>query len=169
MTHPTTQPTSNTTPIRCAIYTRQSSEEALAQDCHSPDAQRLAAEKYIAKQQRDGWICLPTRYNDNAPSGNPFERPALKRLLADICAGLIDCVVVWNIDRFARSLHDFFTIASLLESRQVNLVSVKQSFSTFNLRSKYMLRAVLIAAEYERDLIDERQSKSECLNLDKKA
>src|SRR5688572_31332397 len=93
--------------IRCAIYTRKSTEEGLEQAFNTLDAQREAGEAYVAAQRHEGWVCLPDRYDDGGFSGGTVERPALQRLLADIEAGRVDCVVVYKVDRISRSLLDF--------------------------------------------------------------
>ena len=102
----TTPPPVRTT-VRCAVYTRKSSEEGLQQQFNSLDAQREAGQAYIASQQHEGWVCLLERYDDGGCSGGTMERPALQRLLADIAAGHLDCVVVYKVDRLSRSLLDF--------------------------------------------------------------
>jgi len=102
-----------TSPLRCAIYTRKSTEEGLDQDFNSLDAQREAAEAYIHSQAHAGWTALPTRYDDGGYSGSNLERPALQRLVADIRAGKIDCVLSHRVDRLSRSLLDF---ARLMET-----------------------------------------------------
>ncbi len=96
--------------VRCAIYTRKSTEEGLQQDFNSLDAQRESAENYIASQKAEGWVCLPDRYDDGGFTGGNMDRPALQRLLADIGAGKIDCVVVYKVDRLSRSILDFAKI-----------------------------------------------------------
>ena len=102
------QPPKSTAPvIRCAIYTRKSTEEGLEQEFNSLDAQRESGEAYIASQQQEGWTCLPERYDDGGFTGGNLERPAMQRLMADIQAGKIDCVVVYKVDRLSRSLLDF--------------------------------------------------------------
>src|SRR3954447_18422451 len=93
--------------IRCAIYTRKSTEEGLEQEFNSLDAQRESGEAFVAAQKHEGWVCLPDRYDDGGFSGGNIERPALKRLLSDIEAGRVDCVVVYKVDRLSRSLMDF--------------------------------------------------------------
>src|SRR5262245_49525063 len=109
---------STQTSIRCAIYTRKSTEEGLEQEFNSLDAQRESAEAYIKSQQHEGWECLPTRYDDGGFTGGNMDRPALRRLLADIEAGRVDCVVLYKVDRLSRSLLDFAQIgrASCRES-----------------------------------------------------
>ncbi|MFN7558829.1 MAG: recombinase family protein, partial [bacterium] len=100
------QPRKNSV-IRCAIYTRKSSEEGLEQEFNSLDAQRESGEAYIASQKAEGWVCLPDRYDDGGYTGGNMERPAVQRLMADIDAGKVDCVVVYKVDRLSRSLMDF--------------------------------------------------------------
>ena len=97
--------------IRCAIYTRKSTEEGLEQEFNSLDAQRMAGENYIASQTGEGWVCLPEQYNDGGYTGGNMERPALKRLMADAEAGKLDCIVVYKVDRLSRSLMDFARIS----------------------------------------------------------
>src|SRR4051794_29729204 len=99
--------TAGPVPVRCAIYTRKSTEEGLEQDFNSLDAQREAGQAYIHSQRAEGWLCLPARYDDGGFTGATLDRPALKRLLADIQAGLIDTVLVYKVDRLSRSLLDF--------------------------------------------------------------
>ena len=106
--------------IRCAIYTRKSTEEGLEQAFNSLDAQRESAEAYIAAQKHEGWTCLPDRYDDGGFTGGNLDRPALERLLADIRAGAIDCVVVYKVDRLSRSLIDFARIIEIFEKHKVS-------------------------------------------------
>lgn len=108
---------------RCAIYTRKSNEEGLAQEFNSLDAQRLSAENYIANQAHEGWECLPTQYNDGGFSGGNLERPALQALFQDIQDRKIDCIVVYKIDRLTRSLLDFSEIIKLLDEHNCMLCS----------------------------------------------
>src|SRR5712664_3852500 len=115
--------------IRCAIYTRKSTEEGLDQDFNSLHAQREAAEAYIKSQAHAGWICLPQRYDDGGFTGGNLDRPALQRLLADLAAGHIDCVLVYKVDRLSRSLLDFARIMETFEAHQVAFVSVTQQFN----------------------------------------
>ena len=115
---------------RCAVYTRKSSEEGLEQAFNSLDAQREACAAYIASQKAEGWVPVPDRYDDGGFSGGTLERPALKRLLADIEAGRIDIVVVYKLDRLSRSLMDFAKLAEVFERHGVTFVSVTQSFNT---------------------------------------
>ncbi|MBK7047343.1 MAG: recombinase family protein [bacterium] len=120
----------DTPTIRCAIYTRKSTEEGLEQEFNSLDAQREAGEACIASQKSEGWVCLPDRYDDGGYTGGNMERPALKRLMADIDDGRVDCVVVYKVDRMSRSLLDFTHIMEALENRGVSFVSVTQQFRT---------------------------------------
>ena len=101
--------------LRCAIYTRKSTEEGLDQEFNSLDAQRESAEAYIASQQAEGWVCLPERFDDGGCTGANLDRPALQRLLAAIAAGQVDCVVAYKVDRFSRSLLDFARLMEIFE------------------------------------------------------
>src|SRR3954471_39432 len=115
--------------LRCAVYTRKSSEEGLEQEFNSLDAQREACEAYIASQKPEGWLLVPDRYDDGGISGATLERPGLKRLLADIEAGRIDVVVVYKIDRLSRALMDFAKLVEVFDRNNVTFVSVTQSFN----------------------------------------
>jgi site-specific DNA recombinase len=116
--------------VRCAIYTRKSSEEGLDQEFNSLQAQREACEAFINSQRHEGWVCLPAFYDDGGFSGATMERPALQRLLTDIAAGRVDTVVVYKIDRLTRSLADFAKIVEILDARGASFVSVTQQFNT---------------------------------------
>src|ERR1700687_5145303 len=118
------------TMMRCAIYTRKSSEEGLEQSFNSLDAQREACEAYIRSQKHAGWVLLPTAYDDGGFSGGTMERPALQHLLADIRARKLDVVVVYKVDRLTRSLTDFAKIIEQFDAAGVSFVSVTQQFST---------------------------------------
>jgi len=142
--------------IRCAIYTRKSTEEGLEQDFNSLDAQRESAEAYIASQRHEGWVCLPDRYDDGGYTGGNMERPALARLLADIEAGCIDCIVVYKVDRLSRSLLDFARIMETLDRRRVSFVSVTQQFNTTTSMGRLTLNILLSFAQFERKIISER-------------
>jgi site-specific DNA recombinase len=142
--------------MRCAIYTRKSSDEGLEQEFNSLDAQRLSAENYIASQANEGWTLVPTQYNDGGYSGGNLERPALKRLLQDIKDQKIDCIVVYKIDRLTRSLLDFSKIIELLDEHKCSFVAVTQSFNTSNSMGRLMLNVLLSFAQYERELTSER-------------
>src|SRR6187399_2027074 len=144
------------TTVRCAIYTRKSTEEGLQQEFNSLDAQRESAEAYIAAQKHEGWVCLPEQYDDGGFSGGNMERPALRRLLADIEAGKVDCVVVYKVDRLSRSLMDFSRIMNVFESRNVSFVSVTQQFNTTHSMGRLTLNILLSFAQFEREIIGER-------------
>lgn len=142
--------------VRCAIYTRKSTEEGLDQEFNSLDAQRESAEAYISSQKAEGWRCLPERYDDGGYSGGSLERPALERLLRDIDAGRIDCVVVYKVDRLSRSLMDFSRIMETFDRRRVSFVSVTQAFNTRDSMGRLMLNVLLSFAQFEREIIGER-------------
>jgi len=142
--------------IRCAVYTRKSTEENLELDFNSLDAQREAAEAYIKSQQHEGWVCLDERYDDTGFSGGTIDRPAFQRLLADVEAGGIDCIVVYKIDRLSRSLLDFARIMEVLERKGVSLVSVTQQFNTTTSMGRLTLNILLSFAQFEREIISER-------------
>ncbi|WP_333826255.1 recombinase family protein [Pinisolibacter sp.] len=142
--------------IRCAVYTRKSSEEGLEQSFNSLDAQREACEAYVASQKSEGWVVLPQMYDDGGISGGTMERPALKRLLADIEAGLIDTVVVYKVDRLTRSLGDFAKIVEVFDAASVSFVSVTQSFNTTTSMGRLTLNMLLSFAQFEREVTGER-------------
>lgn len=149
--------TSTTAPaIRCAIYTRKSTEEGLEQEYNSLDAQRDAGEAYIKSQQHEGWTCLPSQYDDGGYTGANMDRPAMRRLLADIEAGKIDCVVVYKVDRLSRSLLDFSRIMETFERYKVSFVSVTQAFNTASSMGRLVLNVLLSFAQFEREMISER-------------
>jgi site-specific DNA recombinase len=143
-------------PIRCAVYTRKSTEEGLQQEFNSLDAQRDAGEAYIASQGGEGWVALPDRYDDGGFTGGNTDRPALKRLMADVEAGKVDCVVVYKADRLSRSLPDFARIMEIFDRHQVAFVSVTQQFNTACSMGRLMLHVLLSFAQFERELISER-------------
>ena len=142
--------------IRCAIYTRKSTEEGLEQEFNSLDAQRESGENYIRSMTGEGWQCLPDRYDDGGFTGGNMERPALKRLMADIAAGRIDCVVVYKVDRLSRSLLDFARMMELFDRWKVAFVSVTQQFNTGNSMGRLVLNVLLSFAQFEREIISER-------------
>lgn len=142
--------------VRCAIYTRKSSEEGLALEFNSLDAQRESAEAYIASQKAEGWVALPDRYDDGGFTGGNMERPGLDRLLTDINAGKIDCVIVYKVDRLSRSLMDFARIMSVFDSHKVTFVSVTQHFNTTHSMGRLTLNILLSFAQFEREIIGER-------------
>jgi len=143
-------------PVRCAIYTRKSSEEGLEQPFNSLDAQREAAEAYISSQRHQGWTALPERYDDGGYSGGNMDRPALQRLLASLQSGGIDCLVVYKVDRLSRSLLDFARIMGALEQRGTSFVSITQQFNTTSSIGRLTLNVLLSFAQFERELISER-------------
>ncbi len=110
--------------VRCAVYTRKSTEEGLESDFNTLDAQRESGENYIKSQMAEGWECLPERYDDGGYSGGNMDRPALKRLMADIEAGKVDSIVVYKVDRLSRSLLDFAKMVETFEKHHVSFVSV---------------------------------------------
>lgn len=142
--------------IRCAIYTRKSTEEGLEQEFNSLDAQREAAEAYIVSQRSEGWECLPSRYDDGGFTGGNVDRPALQRLLADVDANRVDCVVVYKVDRLSRSLLDFSKLMDSFDKRGVSFVSVTQQFNTTHSMGRLTLNILLSFAQFEREIIAER-------------
>jgi site-specific DNA recombinase len=142
--------------IRCAVYTRKSSEEGLEQEFNSLQAQREACEAFIASQRHEGWVCLATRYDDGGFSGATIDRPALQRLLADIAAGRVNTIVVYKIDRLTRSLADFAKIVEILDARGASFVSVTQQFNTTTSMGRLTLNILLSFAQFEREVIGER-------------
>ena len=142
--------------LRCAVYTRKSSEEGLEQEFNSLDAQREACEAYIASQKPEGWVLVPDRYDDGGISGGTLERPALKRLLADIEARRVDVVVVYKIDRLSRALMDFAKLVEVFDRNNVTFVSVTQSFNTTTSMGRLTLNILLSFAQFEREVIGER-------------
>jgi DNA invertase Pin-like site-specific DNA recombinase len=142
--------------LRCAIYTRKSSEEGLDQAFNSLDAQREACAAFILSQKHEGWGMLPTLYDDGGFSGGTMDRPALKRLLADIGAGKVDVVVVYKIDRLTRSLFDFAKIVEAFDARGVSFVSITQQFNTTTSMGRLTLNVLLSFAQFEREVAGER-------------
>ena len=142
--------------LRCAIYTRKSSEEGLEQAFNSLDAQREACAAFILSQKHEGWTVLPTFYDDGGFSGGTMDRPALKRLLADIGAGKVDVVVVYKIDRLTRSLFDFAKIVEAFDARDVSFVSITQQFNTTTSMGRLTLNVLLSFAQFEREVAGER-------------
>jgi site-specific DNA recombinase len=141
---------------RCAVYTRKSSEEGLEQEFNSLDAQREACEAYIRSQRHEGWALLPARYDDGGLSGGTLERPALRRLLADVRAGRLDLVVVYKVDRLTRSLADFAKIVEIFDAAGVSFVSVTQQFNTTTSMGRLTLNMLLSFAQFEREVTGER-------------
>jgi site-specific DNA recombinase len=143
-------------PLRCAIYTRKSTEHGLELEFNSLDAQRDACEAYIKSQASQGWRALPQHYDDPAYSGGNLDRPALKKLLADIEAGRIDVVVVYKIDRLTRSLADFAKLVEAFDARSISFVAVTQQFNTTTSMGRLTLNVLLSFAQFERELSSER-------------
>src|SRR5712671_298248 len=147
---------SPTKAFRCAIYTRKSSEEGLEQDFNSLHAQRESCDAYIKSQRHEGWTPLPSLYDDGGYSGGSTERPALKRLLADIQSHLIDVVVVYKVDRLTRSLADFAKMVEVFDARGVSFVAVTQKFNTTTSMGRLTLNVLLSFAQFEREVTGER-------------
>ena len=142
--------------IRCAVYTRKSTEHGLELEFNSLDAQREACEAYIKSQVHDGWQALPARYDDPAYSGGNLERPALQKLLVDIDAGRVDVVVVYKIDRLTRSLADFAKLVEAFDNKAISFVAVTQQFNTTTSMGRLTLNVLLSFAQFERELSSER-------------
>jgi site-specific DNA recombinase len=145
-----------TVPVRCAIYTRKSSEEGLEQSFNSLDAQREACEAYILSQRHEGWQALSTEYDDGGYSGGNMERPGLTKLLKDIAMKKIDTVVVYKVDRLTRSLADFAKIVEQFDKQGVSFVSVTQQFNTTTSMGRLTLNVLLSFAQFEREVTGER-------------
>ncbi len=145
-----------TRPLRCAVYTRKSSEEGLEQAFNSLHAQREACEAFVKSQQHEGWVLEPTPYDDGAYSGGNLQRPALQALMAEIKAGRIDIVVVYKVDRLTRSLADFAKIVDILDSAKASFVSVTQAFNTTTSMGRLTLNVLLSFAQFEREVTGER-------------
>ncbi len=142
--------------VRCAIYTRKSTEEGLEQEFNSLDAQRESAQAFIRSQTNEGWTCLPERYDDGGFTGGNMERPALRRLLTDIEAGKIDLVVCYKVDRLSRSLLDFAKMMEKFEQYGVSFVSITQQFNSATSMGRLVLNVLLSFAQFEREIIAER-------------
>jgi DNA invertase Pin-like site-specific DNA recombinase len=144
------------TPFRCAIYARKSTEEGLAQEFNTLEAQRESAEAYVQSQVHAGWTALAERYDDGGYTGANLDRPALRKLLVDIEAGRVDAVVIYKIDRLSRSLLDFARLMEIFERRKVSLVSVTQPLNTTSSLGRLTLNILLSFAEFERTMIADR-------------
>src|SRR5277367_3859867 len=142
--------------VRCAIYTRVSTDQGLEQDYNSLDAQYEASQAYIRSQAHAGWTLLRAKYDDGGFSGGNTDRPALQRLLDDVRAGKIDVVVVYKVDRLTRSLADFAKLVELFDAQGVSFVSVTQSFSTTSSMGRLTLNVLLSFAQFEREVTGER-------------
>ena len=142
--------------VRCAIYTRKSSEEGLEQDFNSLDAQREACAAYVMSQASEGWLLLPAIYDDGGLSGGTLERPALQRLLADVALGAVDIIAVYKVDRLTRSLLDFAKLVEALDKAGTSFVSITQSFNTTTSMGRLTLNMLLSFAQFEREVTAER-------------
>lgn len=142
--------------LRCAVYTRKSTEEGLDMAFNSLDAQREACEAYIASQKAEGWLLLPTAYDDGGFSGGSMERPGIKRLMEDVRAGKVDVIVVYKVDRLTRALSDFAKIVDVLDAAGASFVSVTQAFNTTTSMGRLTLNVLLSFAQFEREVIAER-------------
>ena len=143
MTKPKPQKT-----LRCAIYTRVSTDAGLEQDFNSLDAQREASEAYIKSQAHEGWKLVRASYDDGGFSGGSLERPALQNLLSDVKSGLVDIIVVYKVDRLTRSLADFAKLVELFDAQNVSFVSVTQSFNTTSSMGRLTLNVLLSFAQF---------------------
>ena len=147
---------STTKKLRCAVYTRKSTDEGLEKEFNTLDAQHDACEAYITSQRAEGWVLVRDRYDDGGFSGGTLERPALQRLLRDIQADLVDVIVVYKIDRLSRSLMDFAKLVEVMDAHGVTFVSVTQSFNTTTSMGRLTLNILLSFAQFEREVIGER-------------
>ena len=142
--------------LRCAVYTRKSTDEGLDREFNTLDAQCDACEAYIASQRAEGWLLVRDHYDDGGFTGGTLEQPALKRLLTDIEQGLVDVIVIYKIDRLSRSLMDFAKLVETMEAHGVTFVSVTQSFNTTTSMGRLTLNILLSFAQFEREVIGER-------------
>ena len=142
--------------LRCAVHTRKSTDKGLEKQFNTLDAQHEACEAYVASQRAEGWVLVRDRYDDGGFSGGTLERPALKRLLADIEQGLVDVIVVYKIDCLSRSLMDFAKLVETMEAHRVTFVSVTQSYNTTTSMGRLTLNILLSFAQFEREVIGER-------------
>ncbi len=145
-----------TAQVRCAVYTRKSTDEGLSQEFNSLDAQREAAEAYVSSQRHEGWVVLPARYDDGGYTGSNLERPALRRLLADSEQGAVDAVVTYKVDRLSRSLLDFARLMEIFEKYGIRFVAVTQQLDTRSSLGRLSLNVLLSFAQFERESIAER-------------
>src|SRR4051812_27829259 len=148
--------TNSVKPVRCAIYTRKSTEHGLDLEFNSLDAQRDACEAYVKSQASQGWRALPERYDDPAYSGGNLDRPALQQLLKDVDAGRVDVIVVYKIDRLTRSLADFAKLVVAFDAKATSFVAVTQQFNTTSSMGRLTLNVLLSFAQFERELSSER-------------
>lgn len=145
-----------TAKLRCAIYTRKSTDEGLDQEFNSLDAQYEACLAYILSQRHEGWEAVKTRYDDGGYSGGTMDRPAFKRLMVELDTGNIDIIVVYKVDRLTRSLADFAKIVEVLDRRNASFVSVTQAFNTTTSMGRLTLNVLLSFAQFEREVTGER-------------
>lgn len=143
-------------PVRCAVYTRKSTEDGLEQEFNSLDAQREACEAYILSQKHEGWSLVPKYYDDGGFSGGNMDRLGLQKLLTDVEAGLVDVIVVYKVDRLTRSLADFAKIVERLDAKEASFVSVTQAFNTTTRMGRLTLNVLLSFAQFEREVTGER-------------
>ena len=146
----------STATVRCAVYTRKSTEEGLEQAFNSLDAQREACEAFIVSQRHEGWALVPDAYDDGGFSGGNLQRPGLQRLLDDVRSGKVDVIVVYKIDRLTRSLADFSRIVDVLDAQKASFVSVTQAFNTTTSMGRLTLNVLLSFAQFEREVTGER-------------
>jgi site-specific DNA recombinase len=144
------------TTLRCAVYTRVSTEHGLEQEFNSLDNQREASEAYVKSQAHEGWKLIRTHYDDGGYSGGSMDRPALERLLDDVRAYRMDVIVVYKVDRLTRSLADFAKLVELFDAHQVSFVSVTQAFNTTTSMGRLTLNVLLSFAQFEREVTGER-------------
>src|SRR3982074_1282697 len=149
-------PRAETPRRRCAIYTRKSSEEGLEQEFNSLHAQREACEAYIRSQRHEGWVVIPTAYDDAGFSGGTLQRPRLQRPLADIRLGRVDVMVTYKVDRLTRALADFARLIEIFDRHEVSFVSVTQQFNTTSSVGGLTLNVLLSFAQFEREVTGER-------------
>lgn len=142
--------------LRCAIYTRVSTEHGLEQEFNSLDNQREAAEAYVRSQAHEGWRLLPERYDDGGYSGGSLDRPGLRRLLAEVRVGRVDVIVVYKVDRLTRALSDFARLVELFDASETSFVSVTQAFNTTTSMGRLTLNVLLSFAQFEREVTGER-------------
>jgi site-specific DNA recombinase len=143
-------------PVRCAVYTRKSSEEGLEQSFNSLDAQREACHAYILSQRQEGWRAIDAQYDDGGYSGGTMERPGVRRLFEDIRAGKVDVIVVYKVDRLTRSLADFAKMIEILDANKASFVSITQQFNTTSSMGRLTLNVLLSFAQFEREVAGER-------------
>ena len=142
--------------LRCAIYTRKSTEDGLEQEFNSLDAQREACAAYILSQRHEGWVMVPNHYDDGGFSGGNIDRPGLKQLLAEVEQGKVDVIVVYKVDRLTRALSDFAKIVDVLDARGASFVSITQAFNTTTSMGRLTLNVLLSFAQFEREVTGER-------------